>query len=344
MITSLDEKYGATVFSRIPSVKWFSVLGLCLLMSLPGLPDEKITGNGDISIFCVPFWVLNNNTPIQPQFAHEDLSILAGSEPLRITRQEEPGTPTFLFLAFDLVEAQGPINSAKQALAEEIRKLGPEYWVGLIEAKDTLTVIQDPTKDKALLLKKVAQSHQFGKAGLLESIQVLADFSSALMLRSSFRVAVILVTDSDVSNYRTEYNNPRINRSDRGDLSRRFPGRALQEEIVRLSNVMVRFPVPLLVVHVAPERDSLNRTYQDGLRQVTRATGGQLFLSKSYGDISQTLQEAFEWADSFYAIKFQVPPRQSGIFEIEVKWNTTLSPKMELHYPRKLFFTSKADP
>ena len=344
MITSLDEKYGATVFSRIPSVKWLSVLGLCLLMSLPGLPAEKIAETGDISIFCVPFWVLNNGTPIQPQFAHEDLSISAGLEPLRITRQEEPGTPTFLFLAFDLVEDQAPINSAKQALAEEIRQLGPEYWVGLIEAKDTLAVIQDPTKDKERLLKKVAQSHQFGKAGLLESIQVLADFSSALMLKSSFRVAVILVTDSDVSNYRTAYDNPQINRGDRGDLSRRFPGRALQEEIVRLSKAMVRFPVPLLVVHVAPERDSLNRIYQDGLGQITRATGGQLFLSKSYGDIPRTLQEAFEWADSFYAIKFQVPPRPSGIFDIEVKLDTTLSPKIQLSYPKRLFFTSKADP
>jgi hypothetical protein len=274
----------------------------------------------------------------------EDLSIFAVPEPFTITRQEQPGTATFLFLAFDLVEDQAPINAAKQALAEEVRKLGPEYWIGLIGVQDTLSVIQDPTRDKRLLLNKIQQSRQFGKAGLLESVQALADFSSSLMRKSSIRVAVILVTDSDVANYRTEYRNPTINRSDSRDLSRRFQGRALQEEISRLSTAMVRFPVPLLVVHVAPGRDSLNRTYQDGLVQLTGAAGGRLFLSKSTGDIPRTLQEAFEWADSFYAVEFEVPSRPSGLFEIEARLGATLSPTMRLTHPARLFFPSGAQP
>lgn len=327
----------------IASVKWPAVLGVCLLLSPSGLPVEKTLAGGGIR-FCIPFWVLEDGTPVQPRMGRRDLSIFAGPEPLQITRQEQPGTPTFLFLAFDLVEDQAPINAAKQALAQEVRKLGTEYWVGLIEVQETLSVIQDPTRDKPLLLKKIQQSRQFGKAGLLESIQALADFSSSLMRRSSVRVAVILVTDSDVANYRTEYSNPTINRSDRRDLSRRFQGRALQEEISRLSTALVRFPVPLLVVHVAPGRDSLNRTYQDGLVQVTGAAGGRLFLSKSTGDIPRTLQEAFEWADSFYAVEFEVPPRPSGLFEIEARLGATLSPTMQLTHPARLFFPSEAKP
>lgn len=331
------------VSGGIPSVKWLAVLGLWLLLSPSGLPAEKTAAAGGIR-FCVPFWVLRDGVPVQPRIGREDLSIFAGPEPLRITRQEQPGTPTFLFLAFDLVEDQAPINTAKQALAEKVGKLGPEYWVGLIEVQETLSVIQDPTKDKRLLLKKIQQSRQFGKAGLLESVQALADFSSSLMRKSSVRVAVILVTDSDVANYRTEYSNPTINRSDSRDLSRRFQGRALQEEISRLSTAMVRFPVPLLVVHVAPGRDSLNRTYQNGLVQVTGAAGGRLFLSKSTGDIPRTLQEAFEWADSFYAVEFEVPPRPSGLFEIEAKLGATLSPTMRLSHPARLFFPSEDQP
>ena len=331
------------VSGGIPSVKWPAVLGLWLLLSPSGLPAEKTAAAGGIR-FCVPFWVLKDGVPVQPRIGREDLSIFAGPEPLRITRQEQPGTPTFLFLAFDLVEDQAPINAAKQALAEKVRKLGPEYWVGLLEVQDTLSVIQDPTRDKRLLLKKIQQSRQFGKAGLLESVQALADFSSSLMRKSSVRVAVILVTDSDVANYRTEYSNPTINRSDRRDLSRRFQGRALQEEISRLSTAMVRFPVPLLVVHVAPGRDSLNRTYQNGLVQVTGAAGGRLFLSKSTGDIPRTLQEAFEWADSFYAVEFEVPPRPSGLFEIEAKLGATPSPTMRLSHPARLFFPSEDQP
>ena len=204
-------------------VKWPVVLGLCLLLSPSGLPAEKSPDAGGIR-FCVPFWVLKDGAPVQPRMGREDLSIFAGPEPLQVTRQEQPGTATFLFLAFDLVEDQAPINAAKQALGEEIRKLGPEYWVGLIEVQETLSVIQDPTRDKRLLLKKIRQSRQFGKAGLLESVQALADFSSSLMRKSSVRVAVILVTDSDVANYRTEYRNPTINRSDRRDLSRSLSG------------------------------------------------------------------------------------------------------------------------
>ncbi len=331
------------VSGGIPSVKWPAVLGLWLLLSPSGLPAEKTAAAGGIR-FCVPFWVLRDGVPVQPRIGREDLSIFAGPEPLRITRQEQPGTPTFLFLAFDLVEDQAPINAAKQALAEKVGKLGPEYWVGIIEVQETLSVIQDPTKDKRLLLKKIQQSRQFGKAGLLESVQALADFSSSLMRKSSVRVAVILVTDSDVANYRTEYSNPTINRSDSRDLSRRFQGRALQEEISRLSTAMVRFPVPLLVVHVAPGRDSLNRTYQNGLVQVTGAAGGRLFLSKSTGDIPRTLQEAFEWADSFYAVEFEVPPRPSGLFEIEAKLGATLSPTMRLSHPARLFFPSEDQP
>ncbi len=329
--------------SGLSLVKWPVVLGLCLLLSPSGLPVEKSPDAGGIR-FCVPFWVLKDGAPVQPRMGREDLSIFAGPQPLQVTRQEHPGTPTFLFLAFDLVEDQAPINAAKQALTKEVRKLGPEYWVGLIEVRETLTVIQDPTRDKRLLLKKIRQSRQFGKAGLLESIQALADFSSSLMRKSSVRVAVILVTDSDVANYRTEYSNPTINRSDSRDLSRRFQGRALQEEISRLSTAMVRFPIPLLVVHVAPGRDSLNRTYQDGLVQVTGAAGGRLFLSKSTGDIPRTLQEAFEWADSFYAVEFEVPPRPSGFFEIEARLGATLSPTMRLTHPARLFFPSEAQP
>ncbi len=317
-------------------------MGLCLLLVPSVLPAEKTAADNSIR-FCVPVWILKEGTPIQPQIARGDLSFFIDSAPLQITRQEEPGTPTLLFLAFDLVEDQAFINAAKQAIVDQVRKLGPEYWVGLIRAQETISVIQDPTKDKQLLLEKIRQSSQFGKAGLLESIQALADFSSSLMRRSSVRVAVILVTDSDVANYRTDYLNRPINRRDRRDLSRRFEGRALQEEISRMSAAMVRFPVPLLVVHVAPGRDRLNRTYHDGLGQVTSAVGGRLFLSKSAGDIPRTLQEAFEWADSFYVIEFEVPRRQSGVFEIEARLHSALFPTTRLSYPAQLFFPPESD-
>ena len=291
--------------------------------------------------FRVPLWILQNGIPITPPLLQEDLAFFADSAPLKIIRQTEPGSPTLLFLAFDLVGDLTTITPAKQAIINQVQELGPEYWVGLILAQETLSVLQEPTRDKKLLQEKIEETRQIGKAGLLESIQALADFSSSLMNRSTIRIGVILVTDSDVGNYRFNYLNSPINRSDSRDLSRRFPDRALQEEFVRISNAIVAYPVPLLVVHIDPKNDQMNRTYQEGLGQVANTMGGRLFLSKSPGDIARTLQEAFDWITSFYVIDFEVPRRPVGLFKIKARFHSSLSPKTYLNYPVQLFFPVK---
>jgi len=322
-------------------VTWLTTLAFCCQFLMVPEVWAALTHSPKTIRFRVPLWILQDGIPITPPLLQEDIAFFSDSDPLKIIRQTEPGSPTLLFLAFDLVGDLPTITPAKRAIINQIQELGPEYWVGLILARETLSVLQKPTRDKKLLQEKIEETRQIGKAGLLESIQSLADFSSSLMNRSTIRIGVILVTDSDVGNYRFNYLNSPINRSDSRDLSRRFPDRALQEEFIRISNAIVAYPVPLLVVHIDPKNDRMNRTYQEGLGQVANTMGGRLFLSKSPGDIARTLQEAFDWVTSFYVIDFEVPRRPVGLFKIKARFHSSLSPKTYLNYPVQLFFPAK---
>jgi hypothetical protein len=117
--------------------------------------------------------------------------------------------------------------------------------------------------------------------------------------------------------------NAPVNASDSRDLSRRFAGRALQEKITRMSKAISKFQVPILVVHIAPGQDPLNRAYQNVLKQLAEIGGGKCLLSKSIGDIASTIHEAFEWAQSFYLLGFRLTAAKGRYADIEI----TLAPK-----------------
>ena len=189
-------------------------------------------------------------------------------------------------------------------------ELGSQYWVGLISANEQITVIQEPTPSRDLFSEKIEQLSQIGKAGLLDTLLPVADLASSVLLKSDVRVAVIFITDSDIGNYKTDYLNAPVNASDSRDLSRRFAGRALQEKITRMSKAISRFQVPIIVVHIAPGEDPLNRAYQNGLKQLAEIGGGKCLLSKSIGDISSTIHEAFEWAREFLSPRFPIDGSQ----------------------------------
>ena len=286
----------------------------------------------------VPLWILNRSTPIHPQIDRGSLSLLFDSKKINITKQAKPGTPTLVFIALDLVGSPTISKTTKLALSYQIQQMGPEYWVCLISAQESITVIQSPTNDKQLLQDKIYETNQIGKAGLLESIQALMDLSSSVLNQTDIRVLVLLVTDSDAKNYRNDYENPTVNDSDDQDLSRRFVGRKLQEDISRLSEVILTFAVPLVVVHVGPEDDDLNLIYRRGLIQLAKTVGGHVLTSKSVGDIPHTFQEAFNWINNSFVIDCVVPRREKrGPFSIKIKLESSVQSKVNLSYPTRLF-------
>ncbi|PYV42472.1 MAG: hypothetical protein DMG06_13880 [Acidobacteria bacterium] len=299
-------------------------------------PAKERTG-----LFKIPVWMGNATAGFQTDLKAEDFHVVEGNVPLELSKFLKPESPTLLFIAFDTVGEIANINQARAALNEELEKLSSQYWVGLISAQEQITVAQDPTPDRKLLREKIEGFTQIGKAGLLESIQSVADFTSGILLKADVRVAVIFVTDSDIGNYRADYLNPPVNASDSRDLSRRFGGRALQEKISRMAPALAKFQAPIFIVHIDPGRDPLNRAYQNGLKQFAQAVGGQLFLSKTVGDIPTVIQEVFQWVRSFYVLGFEAPRVKSGFLKVQVSLSHepgSSSISGHLIYPSRLFF------
>ena len=290
--------------------------------------------------FRLPFWL--GSSPAEPEatLSASDLKIIAGKVPVTVSSLKAPDSPALLFVAFDTVGDISNINQARSTVVSEINSLGPQYWAGLISAGEQMQVLQEPTADRFLLQQKIEELTQIGKAGLLESIQPIADLATSVLLNSAVRVAVVFITDSDIGNYRADYLNPPVNASDSRDLSRRFAGRALQEKISRMSALMARTQAPVFIVHIDPGLDPLNRAYHNGLKQLAEASGGQCLLSKTSGDIPSTIEEAFHWAKSFYLAEFSLNGQKGGYTRIQILVSDSeqgKTPLPRLIHPARVF-------
>jgi hypothetical protein len=290
--------------------------------------------------FKFPLWLGAPSEGSQASLSESDLKISAGKSPVTVSGLNGPASPALLFVALDTVGDIANINQARKTLGEEINALTPQFWTGLVSAQEPMQVLQEPTSDRPLLLQKIEELSQIGKAGLLESIHPIADLATGVLLNSQVRVAVIFITDSDIGNYRADYLNPPVNASDSRDLSRRFAGRALQEKISRTAALMARTQVPVFIVHIDPGLDPLNRSYHNGLKQLAEGTGGQCFLSKTSGDISLNIHEAFQWAKSFYLAEFSLQSEKRGYARIQVAPVAAAdgkTPALRLIHPARIF-------
>jgi len=268
--------------------------------------------------FKLPIWLGAPSERAEGSLSASGLKITVGKVPVTVSALKGPESPALLFVALDTVGDIANINQARQTVIEEVQALGTQFWAGLISAQEQTQVLQEPTADRALLQQKIEELTQIGKAGLLESIQPIAELATGVLLNSEVRVAIIFITDSDIGNYRADYLNPPVNASDSRDLSRRFAGRALQEKISRMAGLMARTQAPVFIVHIDAGLDPLNRSYHNGLKQLAEATGGQCLLSKTSGDISLNIHEAFQWAKSFYLAEFSLQSEKSGYTRIQI--------------------------
>ena len=314
---------------------------LILASSQPAVCGKVKPANKPRTVqFKLPVWLSGSNGEREAKLSASDLKVTVGKAPVTVSALKGPDSPALLFIAFDTVGDISNINEARKTVVEEIKALGSQFWAGLISAQEQMQVLQEPTADRALLQQKIEELTQIGKAGLLESIQPIADLATGVLLNSEVRVAVIFITDSDIGNYRADYLNPPVNASDSRDLSRRFAGRALQEKISRMAALMARTQVPVFIVHIDPGLDPLNRSYHNGLKQLAEGSGGQCLLSKTSGDIPLTIHEAFQWAKSFYLAEFSLRSDKSGYARIQL--STAVSedgntPVPRLIHPPRIF-------
>lgn len=308
------------------SARCFRVFGTLLLVAILILATSrravcgkvKATGKPRKVQFKLPIWLGAPGEGSEASLSVSDVKITLGKLPVTVSALKGPESPALLFVAFDTVGDIANITQARKTVVEEVNALGSQFWAGLISAQEQMQVLQEPTADRSLLQQKTEELTQIGKAGLLESIQPIADLATGVLLNSEVRVAIIFITDSDIGNYRADYLNPPVNASDSRDLSRRFAGRALQEKISRIAALMARTQVPVFIVHIDPGLDPLNRSYHNGLKQLAEGTGGQCLLSKTSGDIPLSIHEAFQWAKSFYLAEFGLKSEKSGYARIQI--------------------------
>jgi hypothetical protein len=335
-----QERPVVTPCSRILSTVLVGVI-LILISSDSALGGKIKPANKTRTVqFKLPIWLGGPSEGAEGSLSTADLKVTVGKSPVTVSALKGPESPALLFVAFDTVGDIANINQARDTVVEEVNALGSQFWAGLISAQEQMQVLQEPTADRSLLQQKIEELTQIGKAGLLESIQPIADLATGVLLHSAVRVAVIFVTDSDIGNYRADYLNPPVNASDSRDLSRRFAGRALQEKISRMAGLMARTQVPVFIVHIDPGLDPLNRSYHNGLKQLAESTGGQCLLSKTSGDIPLNIHEAFQWAKTFYLAEFSTESDKSGYLRIQIEPLVTEAGKAlapRLIHPARLF-------
>jgi hypothetical protein len=347
MATSREVLRGIGQVLLVAQTGCLRVFGAALLVSILMLASSRPALCGKAKLakpktvqFKLPIWLGAPGEGAEASLSVSDLKITVGKLPVTVSALKGPESPALLFVALDTVGDIANINEARKTLVEEVKALGPQFWAGVISAQEQMQVLQEPTADRSLLQQKIEELTQIGKAGLLESLQPIADLATGVLLNSEVRVAVILITDSDIGNYRADYLNPPVNASDSRDLSRRFAGRALQEKISRMAGLMARTQVPVFIVHIEPGLDPLNRSYHNGLKQLAEGTGGQCLLSKTSGDISLNIHEAFQWAKSFYLAEFTLQSEKGGYTRIQIEPLVTEAGKTvvpRLIHPAKLF-------
>ena len=171
------------------------------------------------SFWSVPLWV----EPADPNLVPTDLAAFINDQPAMIAKLLNPDSDLVILVVLDLTGDLALIQPGKESLIAELNKLPDNAWVGLLNAQGGLSVLADPTGDRASIAALIQTFPISGKAGLLDTLDPVATLADHLLHKADVRVAVLYITDSDVTNYREDLTNPVINSSDPHDLSRRFP-------------------------------------------------------------------------------------------------------------------------
>lgn len=230
-----------------------------------------------------------------------------------------PASSTIFLVVFDTVADITRVEIARNAVAERIKDLEPNYWLGLMKSQDALGVIQEPTADKSALDVSLAQVKVQGKAGLLDTLEQVSSIAQGMMQKAGVRVSILYISDSGIGNYRADYLNPVINSSDAGDLSRRFSDRAVAEKISRLSDSLSRFTVPIFILHLEYRGDTLNLAYQSGLERISSRSGGSAVICRTNDEISPGLDSLLEMMKSTYFVGVENPGGKKNMLRVRVE-------------------------
>jgi hypothetical protein len=287
-------------------MKRFAVT-ILLILALPvfvSAQKEKPTPKGLLKI---PIWIEEGEDRFWNEGEPKSFKIFIDDKETPIRSFQGPDAPTILLIVFDTVASLARVDQAHAELSEAVKGLPANYWIGLLRAQDELSVIQEPTPKRESLVKKIQTTPVDGKAGLLDTLDPVSRLATEMLQKAGVRLCVLYVTDSAIGHYRADYLNPVINSSDAGDLSRRFPDRAVQERMSRLAESLAKFTIPVFILHLEHRGDALNLAYQSGLERIAAVSGGSAIFCRTNNDIKPALDKLLTRIRSVYFLGIDAP-------------------------------------
>lgn len=229
-----------------------------------------------------------------------------------------PGDDLVLFVVLDLSGEPTLVDTAKQALVAQLAEAPGNHWVTVLKAQDVLRVLVDPTADREAARAAIESYPAAGKAGLLNTVETVQRMADRVANRAGVRTAVLYVTDSNVYNYREDYTNPVINRSDQRDLSRKFPDELIREQTQKLSARLARYETPLYVVQINFLPDVINETYRRGVLQLAGESGGEGVFCRSRAEIAEEIARVWKAAAGHWElrVKYEGDHRRPAVVDV----------------------------
>lgn len=269
----------------------------------------------------IPVWIESEDGSFRDDAKRQQFKVFVDDREVAVKGFQTSRSGTVMLVVFDTVADLARVDEARSALQAAIADLGDQYWIGLLRAQDGLSVIQEPTADHKILNEKISAVQVSGKAGLLDTLEPVAQLATAMLQKAGVRLSVLYITDSAIGSYRADYLNPVINSSDAGDLSRRFSDRAVQERMSRTVESLACFTVPIYVLHLAHRGDTLNLAYQSGLERIATESGGTAAFCRTSDEIRPALNGIINRIRSGYVLAIDPPntKRKSARIRVEVQ-------------------------
>ncbi len=262
----------------------------------------------------VPVWSASEDPP-SPATVR---AAVEGAE-ARVVSVRGPEEDLLLIVVLDLAGDLALVDLAKRALVAEIEKLPGNVWVALMRAQDGLRVLLDPVRDREKLTAAVQAVTASGNSGLLDTVETVARLADGMLRKADVRLAVLYITDSNITNYREDYTNPVINRSDARDLSRHFPEGLVKEKISRLDASLAASQAPIFIVHLDYRSDRLNEAYQSGLMKLAETTGASATVCRSTADIAPAIEKTIAQIRALHLVTIELPANNSKTVQVQLE-------------------------
>lgn len=203
----------------------------------------------------------------------ENLQVIQDKEPITPTSFLNFESPVLIAVVFDTTGDMTYIDAIRKELVNFINVLPPGVNMMVLTANDGLKVVQKPTAKKDLLTKAVLNYPTKGYPGFLENVVSVAEYMDNALLNATIRIGILFITDSEIYKYRKQYTS--------GDLS---------TEADRDKQLLQETFTPVFVIRLPiGNTDTLCRTYEGTIRDISRSTGGETEFILSPAGVSKAL-------------------------------------------------------